>query len=88
MEAYAAVFAGEGALDDGRFESFMSVNGAKFYGLPANTRRMTIRKQSWRVPESFEVVGSGEGGRDASAEVIVPYMAGKEMHYQVAAINI
>ena len=41
MQVYAQVFAEEGALD--RLEAFASLNGPRFYGLPANEERITLR---------------------------------------------
>jgi dihydroorotase len=42
MSILAEVFEQDDALD--RLESFTSINGAKFYGLPANTGTMTLTK--------------------------------------------
>ena len=56
MELYAEAFEAAGALD--KLESFASFNGADFYGLPRNTRTVTLRKESWTPPESFAF---GEG---------------------------
>lgn len=42
MSILAEVFDQDDALD--RLESFTSINGAKFYGLPANTGTMTLTK--------------------------------------------
>ena len=51
IEMYAEAFDHAGALD--RLEAFASFNGADFYGLPRNTGRITLRRESWTPPESF-----------------------------------
>jgi dihydroorotase len=50
LELYAEVFEAQGALD--KFEAFASFNGADFYGLPRNTGTVTLRKESWTLPEA------------------------------------
>ena len=56
IEMYAEVFDGMHALD--KLEGFASFNGADFYGLPRNTDTITLVKESWTPPVSFEY---GEG---------------------------
>ncbi len=51
MELYAEAFDAVGALD--QLEAFASFNGADFYGLPRNQDTITLKKESWRSPESF-----------------------------------
>jgi dihydroorotase len=51
LELYAEAFDQAGALD--RFEAFASFHGADFYGLPRNTGRVTLRRESWTVPETL-----------------------------------
>ena len=51
MELYAQAFDAAGALD--KLEGFASFHGADFYGLPRNTGTITLRRESWSVPESF-----------------------------------
>lgn len=51
IELYAEAFDAVGALN--RLEAFASFNGADFYGLPRNRERVTLKKESWRSPESF-----------------------------------
>ena len=51
MELYAEAFDTAGALD--QLEAFASFNGADFYGLPRNRGSITLKKESWRPPESF-----------------------------------
>ena len=51
MELYAEAFDSVDALD--RLEGFASFHGADFYGLPRNTGRITLHRQSWTPPASF-----------------------------------
>ena len=51
LEMYAEVFDAAGALD--RLEAFASFNGADFYCLPRNLGTVTLRRESWLVPQSF-----------------------------------
>ena len=51
MEMYAEAFDSVGALS--KLEGFASFNGADFYGLPRNTGRITLKRESWTPPESF-----------------------------------
>src|SRR5262249_50790892 len=60
LETYAEVFEEEGALD--RLEAFASLNGAKFYRLPPNRDRISLRREPWMVPRHI-----GEGGKAVGA---------------------
>ena len=71
MPMYAEVFDNAGALD--QLEAFASFNGADFYGLPRNTSKLTLRKQSWTPPESFPF-GEAE---------LKPLRAGETLPWQV-----
>ena len=51
MELYAQAFDAAGALD--QLEGFASFYGADFYGLPRNTGHISLRKESWTVPEGY-----------------------------------
>jgi dihydroorotase len=71
LEIYAEVFAEENALD--RLEAFASLSGPRFYGLPANERRITLRRGIARVP-----------ARIAAGETeLVPFLAGEEIGWVV-----
>jgi dihydroorotase len=48
IETYAQVFDEEGALD--RLEAFASLNGPRFYGLPANEERITLVRARTEPP--------------------------------------
>ncbi len=51
MELYAQAFDAAGALE--KLEGFASFHGADFYGLPRNQSTITLRRESWTVPETF-----------------------------------
>ncbi len=50
IELYAEAFDQAGALD--KLEGFASFHGADYYGLPRNTDTITLRRESWTVPET------------------------------------
>jgi dihydroorotase len=68
LESYASVFEEEGALD--RLESFASVNGANFYGLPLNDGSVTLERADTLVPNEVEGV--------------VPFHAGEVLRWRLA----
>jgi len=51
IELYAEAFDNAGALD--RLEGFASFHGADFYGLPRNSDTITLRRETWTVPETL-----------------------------------
>ena len=62
------MFEEEGALD--RFESFASVNGARFYDLPLNEETVTLERTEVEVPA--EIAG------------VVPFHAGETLRWRLA----
>ncbi len=72
IELYATIFEQLGALD--KLEAFASFNGPDFYGLPRNTRCITLIKQDWSIPESYHM---GE-------DTLIPFMAGQTLHWKLA----
>jgi dihydroorotase len=72
LEAYAKVFEEERALD--RLEAFASLNGPRFYGLPANERRIVLLREDRLVPESL-VDGPTR---------LVPFHAGRKLAWHFA----
>ncbi len=65
LELYAAAFDQVGALD--RLESFTSFNGADFYRLPRNKVKVTLKRETWIIPDEVKFgdttvvpLGSGE----------------------------
>jgi len=55
LELYAEAFEEAGALD--RLEAFASFHGADFYGLPRNTRTVTLEREDWTVPAEIDFGG-------------------------------
>ena len=53
MQVYAQVFMEENALD--KLEAFASLNGPRFYGLPANEERITLQAKPLEAPDRIEV---------------------------------
>ena len=51
IELYAEAFDAVGKLD--KLEGFASFYGADFYNLPRNTSSITLRKESWTLPETL-----------------------------------
>ena len=51
LELYAEAFEAAGALD--KLEGFASFFGADFYGLPRNHGQVTLKKESWTLPETL-----------------------------------
>ncbi len=70
VELYAEAF--ERAGDFTHFETFMSRNGADFYGLPQNRGKITLNQQEWRVPESLVYADSK----------LIPFMAGETLNWK------
>src|SRR3989344_133685 len=56
------------------FEFFTSIVGAQFYGLPFNTKTITLEENPWVVPPNY----SAEG------QTVVPFWSGKELRWRVA----
>jgi dihydroorotase len=50
LELYAQAFDNANALD--KLEGFASFHGADFYGLPRNSGTVTLKRESWTVPET------------------------------------
>lgn len=71
MEMYTEAFAQAGALD--KLEAFASLNGPAFYGLPVNQGTITLKRESWTLPET---VPFGE-------HALVPLNAGETIHWKM-----
>ncbi len=74
IELYAEVFDQAGALD--KLEGFASFYGADFYQLKRNTRKITLEKTSWEVPEFYSV---------ADKSRLTPLKAGETLHWKLQA---
>lgn len=73
MESYTRTFDEENALD--KLESFASLNGPAFYGLPVNTAKITMERRPTRVPDSLS----------AGSHTVVPFLAGEDTHWTFVA---
>ena len=72
MELYAEAFESVNALD--KLEAFASQNGARFYGLPENSRKIVLEKRPQAVPEYVDYVS----GR------LIPMRAGESLAWSFA----
>jgi dihydroorotase len=64
LESYVLVFEEEGALD--KFEAFASLNGPRFYGLPANEDTIALERGETPVPEEVEGIVPFHAGETLS----------------------
>lgn len=72
IELYAEVFEQCSAL--GRLEGFISFHGSDFYGLPRNTKQITLVKEPWSVPDSI-LVGDDQ---------LIPFRASEIIQWRLA----
>jgi dihydroorotase len=72
LELYAEVFDRAGALD--KLEGFASHFGADFYGLPRNTDRITLKRESQTVPATLTL------GNDT----LIPLRAGERIDWRIS----
>ncbi len=73
IELYAEVFDAAGVLD--RLEAFASLNGPAFYGLAPNADTITLRRETWTVPESYDYL---------AGDPLVPLRAGETVAWKVS----
>lgn len=71
IELYAEAFAAAGRLD--RLEAFASLRGPDWYGLPRNTRTITLVQEAWTVPGELPY---GDG-------TLVPMRAGEQVGWRL-----
>ncbi len=72
LELYAEVFAEENALD--RLEAFASLNGPRFYGLPANQDKVTLCRREAVVPSSIPL---------ADGSTVTPFRGGGSVFWSL-----
>ncbi|MBY0579256.1 MAG: dihydroorotase [Burkholderiales bacterium] len=72
IELYAEAFEEAGALE--ALEAFASFHGADFYGLPRNSKTITLVREEWGVPESYPF----------GDETLVPMRGGGKMAWKIA----
>jgi dihydroorotase len=73
IELYAQVFQELDALD--KLEGFASTHGPDFYGLPRNTDTITLRAETWTIPDTITL---------PTGDDIVPFFAGQEVQWKLA----
>ncbi len=73
MALYARAFERMEALH--HLEQFASLAGPAFYGLAANTKQITLRKQDWSVPDHYTT---------KQGECIIPLLNGETLDWQIA----
>ncbi len=71
MSFYAEAFERAGALD--KLEAFASFYGPDFYGVPRNTDKITLIKQSWASPTTL----------DLGNKPLTPLLAGETLQWQI-----
>ncbi len=71
LSLYAQAFDDANAMD--KLEGFTSHYGPDFYGMPRNTRQVTLEKFSWTMPTSFDYCG----------EKLIPLCADESIQWQV-----
>jgi len=71
IELYAEAFDKVDALD--KLEQFSSFNGPSFYGLSANSDKITLKREKWTVPESYQF----------GDDVLVPLRAGQTIDWKL-----
>ena len=72
IELYAEAFDRAGAL--GKLEAFASRNGAAYYGLAPNRATITLRRESWPVPDAMPMGG----------DTLVPFRAGGRVAWRLS----
>lgn len=72
IELYAEAFEKAGALD--KLEAFASFHGPDWYGLPRNSGKITLSKETWTVPERYPYL---------STDDIVPLRAGESLTWKM-----
>jgi len=72
LGAYASVFEELNALD--KLEAFCSLNGPRFYGMPANEETITLVRAPETIPERLELPGD---------DTLIPFLAGETLAWSI-----
>ena len=72
IEIYTSIFEQQGILD--KLEAFASFNGPDFYGLPRNSKTITLKKEDWSIPDEYPL----------GSETLVPFLAGQTIGWKLA----
>ena len=73
IELYAMAFEQAGRLE--QLEGFASHHGPDFYGLPRNSRKVTLIREEWQLPDTLDY---------ADGSTIVPLLAGQTLPWRLA----
>ncbi|MCK4674631.1 MAG: dihydroorotase [Gammaproteobacteria bacterium] len=71
IEIYTSIFEQQDALD--KLEAFASFNGPDFYGLPRNSKTITLVKEDWQIPDEYPL----------GADKLVPFLAGQTINWKL-----
>lgn len=71
IELYAQAFDAADALD--KLEQFSSLNGPLFYGLEVNSDKITLKREKWTVPDSYQF----------GDDVVIPLFAGQTINWKL-----
>ena len=71
IEIYASIFEQQGALN--KLEAFASFNGPDFYGLPRNSKSITLVKEDWIIPDEYPL----------GTDKLVPFLAGQTISWKL-----
>jgi len=75
LEFYAEAFEAVNALD--KLEAFASFYGADFYGLPRNTKKITLNKVPSIIPAHLQL----------GSDIIIPLNAGQAINWSVTHVH-
>ena len=76
IEIYTSIFEQQDALD--KLEAFASFNGPDFYGLPRNSKTITLNKEEWHIPDHYPL-GTNQ---------LVPFLAGQTINWKLADTDL
>lgn len=71
IELYAEAFEQADKLD--QLEGFASFNGPDFYNLPHNNKKLTLTKETWTTPDSYQLNG----------DKLIPFRAGENIIWKI-----
>ena len=75
LELYAEAFEAAGALE--KLEAFASFHGPDWYGLPRNSDKVTLVKESWTVPAAYDYIHGD------TLDSLVPLRAGETLTWKM-----
>lgn len=73
IELYTEAFDEADALD--KLEQFSSLNGPLFYGLEANSDKITLQREKWTVPDAYQF----------GDDVLIPLRAGQTINWKLVS---